>query len=299
MSLPLVKMASLDMLRGFVAVGRRMSITLAAQELCLTQSAVSRQVAALESQLGVPLLVRGHRSIHFTPEGERLFRTADAAMQQLQEVMGALRQGVQRQPVTVTASIGVTALWLLPKLGAFQAAHPGIDVRVAAHDRVLDLQQERIDLAIRYSARQPVGATRLFGETVVPVAHPAMAGDQTLAELMRSQVLLEFEQPQRPWLQWGDRLAAAGIDPMATRGMLRFNQYDQVVQAALAGHGIALGRIALVGVLIAQGRLVALGDAPDRRDEPSAYWLLQAEPTLRPEAALLAQCLCAEAAAPQ
>ncbi len=81
MSTPLVRLASLDLLRGFVAVGRRMSITLAADDLCLTQSAVSRQVSALEEALGVKLLVRGHRSIAFTPEGERLFRSADSAVQ--------------------------------------------------------------------------------------------------------------------------------------------------------------------------------------------------------------------------
>ena len=83
MSLPLLKLASLDLVRGFVAVGRRMSVTHAAEDLCLTQSAVSRQVAALETQLGVRLFERGYRSITFTPEGERLFRRADAAVQQL------------------------------------------------------------------------------------------------------------------------------------------------------------------------------------------------------------------------
>lgn len=91
MSLPLVRLPSLDLVRGFVAVGRRMSITLAAQDLCLTQSAVSRQIHALEESLGMKLLVRGHRSIAFTPEGERLFRSADGAIQQLQDVIGELQ----------------------------------------------------------------------------------------------------------------------------------------------------------------------------------------------------------------
>ena len=116
MSTPLVRLASLDLLRGFVAVGRRMSITLAADDLCLTQSAVSRQVSALEEALGVKLLVRGHRSIAFTPEGERLFRSADSAVQQLQDAIGAIRVAAERRPVTITASIGVTGLWLLPRL---------------------------------------------------------------------------------------------------------------------------------------------------------------------------------------
>ncbi len=84
MSRSLVRLPSLDLIRGFVAVGRRMSITLAARDLCLTQLAVSRQIHGLETALGCKLLVRGHRSIAFTPEGERLFRSADSAVQQLQ-----------------------------------------------------------------------------------------------------------------------------------------------------------------------------------------------------------------------
>src|SRR5690606_18652405 len=118
MSVPLVRLFSLDLLKGFVAVGRRMSITLAADDLCLTQSAVSRQVHALETHLGVKLFGRKHRGVSFTPEGERLFRSADSAIQQLQDVAGELRRTDGRRPVTVTASIGVTGLWLLPRLGS-------------------------------------------------------------------------------------------------------------------------------------------------------------------------------------
>jgi DNA-binding transcriptional LysR family regulator len=91
MSLPLARLSSLDLIRGFVAVGRRMCITLASQDLCLTQSAVSRQISALEDQMGVKLLLRGYRSIAFTSEGERLFRSADAAVRQLQDAMGEIR----------------------------------------------------------------------------------------------------------------------------------------------------------------------------------------------------------------
>src|ERR1044071_112567 len=107
MSLPLVRLSSLDLVKSFVAVGRRMSITLASQDLCLTQSAVSRQINALEKQLGVKLLIRGHRSIAFTQEGARLFRSADGAVQQLQDVMGEIHTTGALKPVTLSASIGV------------------------------------------------------------------------------------------------------------------------------------------------------------------------------------------------
>src|ERR1700761_7283863 len=176
MSVTLGQLASLDLVRGFVAVGRRMSITLAARDLCLTQSAVSRQVHALEAQLGVPLLLRGYRSIAFTPEGERLFRSADGALQQLQDVMGDIGTHGAQRPVTLSASIGFTGLWLLPRLSHFQQAHPGVDLRVSASDRVADLRNDGIDLAIRYAsaAAAPEGALRLFGESIAPVAHPSL-----------------------------------------------------------------------------------------------------------------------------
>ena len=280
MPTPLVRLASLDLIRGFVAVGRRMSITLAAKDLCLTQSALSRQVHALEDLLGIALFKRGYRSISFTPEGERLFRIADTAVQQLQDVFETLNQPQGRLPVTITASIGVTGLWLLPRLNRFQQRHPELDLRVAAIDKNLDLRAEGIDLGIRYctAAAAPPGAVRLFEEAVVPVAHPSL-GLTRLDDnaLLHQQVLLEFEGPRRPLLRWADQLAAMGLDDAHPSGMLRFNQYDQVIQAALAGQGIALGRIALIEPLLADGRLVALADGTAGRTTAYGYWLYQAD----------------------
>src|SRR5579871_4215663 len=124
MSGSIAQVPSLDLIRGFVAVGRRMSITLAAGDLFITQSAVSRQIRALEDMLGVKLLQRGHRSIRFTAEGERLFREANAAIQSLQDAVGAVRVSSARPPVTITCTIGVAGLWLLPRLSDFQRTHP-------------------------------------------------------------------------------------------------------------------------------------------------------------------------------
>jgi DNA-binding transcriptional LysR family regulator len=279
MSLPLVRLAGLDLIRGFVAVGRRKSITVAAQDLCLTQSAISRQVHTLEEQLGVKLFVRGYRSITFTAEGERLFRIADSSVQQLQDVMGALTTSRDRLPVTITASIGVTALWLLPRLTGLQQRYPAIDLRVAAHNKNLDLRNEGVDLAIRYCAQAaaPPGALRLFGETVVPVASPALkVGPLASPRGVAGHVLLEFDDPARPWLQWADRLAALGQPASKPKGFLRFNQYDSVIQAAVAGQGIALGRWALVAPMLQDGRLRALEDVALTVESAHAYWLLQA-----------------------
>lgn len=297
MPLPLVRLTSLDLIRGFVAVGRRMSITLAAHDLCLTQSAVSRQINALEEQLGVKLLTRGHRSIAFTKEGERLFLSANGAVQQLQDVLGDIHIAVNSRPVTLSASIGVTGLWLLPRLSRFQKLHPGVDLRVSANNRLADLRNDGIDLAIRYTtpADAPIGSVRLFGESIAPVAHPSLA-TRTLTSVagVSKLNLLEFDDPQRPWLQWREWLAARGWPDAKPRGFLRFNQYDQVIQAALAGQGVALGRLQLIQPLLDEGRLVLVKSPQGQMETTHAYWLIQSEEHPREDVRRVAAWIASE-----
>lgn len=300
MSLPLLRLHSLDLLRGFVAAGRRMSMTQAAEDLCLTQSAISKQIRALEDMVGARLFKRSHRTIAFTPEGERLFRAADIALQQLQDAMGALVERHSPRPVTITASIGVAGLWLLPRLGNFQKKHPHADVRVAANNAVMDLRAEGVDLAIRYCTAQaaPKGALRLFGDTIAPVASPQL-GIRSLGpgKGLSACHLLEFDDLRRPWLLWKTWLSALGLERAPNKGVLRFNQYDQVIHAAIAGQGIALGRMELLAPWIAEGKLVELKVPLARPMSEHAHWLIQAEPQPRREVRLLAEWLQAEAAA--
>jgi len=301
---PISRAASLDDVRCFVAVARRMSVTVAAEDLSLTQSAVSRRIQTLEAALGVRLLVRGYRSIGLTPEGERLFAAADTAVRRLQDGIAAVMAGGERRPVTITASIGVTALWLLPRLGGFQQAHPDIDVRLAADNKVLDLRTGAADLAVRYCAEAgaPPGARHLFDEVVVPVVHPARAGlrldgpaAQARTTLART-VLIEYDDPRRPWLRWADRLEAMGLADAPPRGVVHYNQYDQVIQAALIGQGVALGRLALVEPMIADGRLAALDAIREERPAGYGYWLVAADTATRPEVATVIGWIMAEAA---
>lgn len=302
MSIPLAKLVSLDLLRGFVAVGRRMSITLAAHDLFLTQSAVSRQIHGLEEALGVKLFRRGHRAISFTAEGERLFRSADGALQQLQDAIGALHDGLRQRPVTLTASIGFVGLWLLPRLGGFQARHPELEVRLSANNELVDLRQEGLDIAIRYCAGNavPAGARRLFGERIAPVAHPALAIDRLdRPEIIAGSVLLEFEGDQRPWWSWQVWLESQGWADVKPKGILRFNQYDQMIHAAMAGQGIALGRMELVSSLVADGRLRALPTPQPGPASSHVYCLLQAEAQPGREVQLVIEWIVAEAALTQ
>jgi LysR family transcriptional regulator, glycine cleavage system transcriptional activator len=291
------RLPSLDLVRGFVAVGRRMSITLAAEDLFLTQSAVSRQVLALEDALGVKLLNRGYRSLSFTSEGERFFRVADRAIEQLQSGVNAVVAGGHREPVTITASIGVSGIWIMPRLSRFQQRHPDIDVRVAANNKVLDLKTQGADIAIRYcpAAQAPPGSHRLFGEAVIPVAHPSLGVDRLDVATISDHVLIEYDDPRRPWLHWADRLHSMGLSGVKPKGVLRYNQYDQVIQAALAGQGIALGRVALIESLLSERRLLVVGGAGPDLAHGYAFWLVQADLEPRLDVKVVVDWIKAEA----
>jgi DNA-binding transcriptional LysR family regulator len=189
-------------------------------------------------------------------------------------------------------------------LGRFQSAHPEVDVRIDADDRVLDLDRERIDVSVRYCPPQiaPEEAVYLFSEELVPVCSPALLRDRARplakpTDLSR-HVLLEVDDPHRPapWLRWLAWLRQAGVPALKPAGMLTFNYYDQLIRAALTGQGVALGRSGLVRELIEDGSLAApfrLVAATDR-----AYYAVTAGFARgRPEVACFMDWLVREARA--
>jgi len=175
-----------------------------------------------------------------------------------------------------------------------------VDVRIAASDRVEDLRGEGIDLAIRYCAKEsaPEGAERLFGETVVPVAHPALGIDALDSpRSLERQFLLEFDGANFPWLRWHEWLKTQGWDKVKPKGTLRFNQYDQVISAAVAGQGIAIGRVKLLGPMLSDGRLKVLAAPRPGPATSYAYWLIKARPNPRPDVLTTARWIKAQAEA--
>lgn len=272
---PLLRLPPLDPLRGFVVAARHLSFTRAAEALCLTQSAISRQIQTLESALGLRLFERGTRQLALTPAGAQLLREAEGWLMDYATLAERLRAGQRRRPVTVTASIGIATLWLVPRLAQFQRLHPDIDVRLAAGNRLLDLRRDGIDVAIRYCADKdaPAGAERLFGESVVPVASPTLDCAVLDKDTLPGLALLEFDDPRYPWLRWDDWLAAAGLEGVSPRARLTYSHYDQLIHAAVAGQGVAIGRAQLVDRLIASGQLVPLGNG-QRDIAGRGFWLI-------------------------
>ena len=257
--------ASLDFFKGFEAAARHLSFTKAAEELFLTQSAVSRQIQALEESLGVKLFARRNRGLALTEAGQQMYRAADLALRTLREAAERVVPGNKQKMVTVTSSMAFCSLWLIPRLSAFRKAHADVDVRISANNSVLDLDREQIDLAIRYCplSAAPSGSIRMFGEEIVPICGRQMLKDGTrplkAATDLRNHTLLHFDHPEGsiPWMSWSVWLESAGVPDLKPAGSLRFSHYDQVVAAAIAGQGVALGRRPLVANLIADGSLVA------------------------------------------
>jgi LysR family transcriptional regulator, glycine cleavage system transcriptional activator len=165
-------------LQGFEAAARHLSFTRAAAELCLSQSAISRQVQMLESQLGVSLFVRKTRQLVLTPEGEKLLLTVQDVLQRLASTVAGFRLS-RRRPVTVSTTVGIASLWLVPRLANFLDRHPEIDVRVSANNRLVDIEREGIDLALRYVTvdQRPANCRLLAGEDIFPVGAPEVLRD--------------------------------------------------------------------------------------------------------------------------
>lgn len=276
------RLPSLDFLKGFEAAGRLLSFTRAAEETFVTQSALSRQVAALEAGLGVPLFVRKHRALSLTPAGVAFHREVTAALGVLAMAADGARGASHAPGLTVSTTVSFASLWVIPRLAAFRARQPDVDVYVSADDRLIDLGRGEVDVAVRYlsDARAPEGAVRLFGERMMPVVSPQLVRRggtplTTPADLAR-HVLLHLDDPEgrTPWLEWGVWLAANGQPGLKPAGSLRFKLYDQLIQAAVGGQGVALGRVPLIAEHLRDGRLRA--PFPKRYESARGYYAVVA-----------------------
>jgi len=259
------RLPSLDLLKGFEAAARLLSFTKAGEELYLSQSAVSRQIQELEEQLGVRLFERRHRALALTEDGRTLYAAAAQALATMRAVTDRLRAGRGRQTLAVTTTQSFASLWLIPRLAGFTRKHPELDVRISAETRVLDLERDGLDLAIRHGPATMVGphVLRLFGERVFPVCSPKLMEDKKkpLREPadLRHHVLLQYDDPdgRHPWLHWKTWLEVERLTDLRPAGSLVFSGYEQIIPAAVGGFGVALGRSPLVRKLLASGELVA------------------------------------------
>jgi len=274
------ELPGLDLLKGFEAAARHLSFTKAGGELFLTQSAISRQVQTLEEQLGVKLFQRRTRALLLTDEGQRYYKAVRAALDDLRAATASVRKDAGAAVLTVSTTVTFASLWLVPKLAGFQSAQPGVQVRLVAENRLQDLDRERIDIAVRYCppAIAGRGATKLFGERVLPVVSPKVAARLKLErpEDLARAVLLEYDGvPHTVWLTWPVWFETMKVPMPRPAGTQQFTQYHQIIQAAVAGQGVALGRVPLVDQLLRTKELVApFGRTRTTAAESRAYYVV-------------------------
>lgn len=297
-----VRLPPLDLLLTFEAAARLLSFTRAAEERFVTQSAVSRQIRALEDELKVALFRRGHRALELTAEGQLLAAACRQALGQLRETVARLRAPSARRVLTITTTPGLASLWLIPRLAHFTRRHSGVDVRLDVTFERRDLVRDDIDVAVRYGTADSAEGTKLFDEEVLPVCSPALLapGSPPLrrpADLAQ-HTLLRMDQDMSAAfgmpLEWRSWLAAMGVPDLEPRAMLTFSNYDEEIGAAVHGQGVALGRRPLVDRLLADGRLVA--PFGGTLSSPRAYFVVFNPLSAgRPEAQALAKWLLEEA----
>lgn len=304
-------------LRAFEAVARHLNFRAAAEELSLTQSAVSRQIQALEEEVGATLFLRHTRAVELTSAGSQLLRAANAALERVDGAVRQIRQSAGRKSVAITTWASFASMWLIPRLEAFQRDHPDIDIRIDATDASIDLSTADVDLALRYAVPQavPADAVRLFGEKLTPVASPWLLQSHPIRRIedLAGCALIEAGDAHRTrhlewltWQRWLDHFAGPEPAPRGRKALqkprlnpqrwLYFNYAQQIVQAAIIGQGVALARLPLVAESLASGALVE--PLPHARiDSPLVYWLMVSPRSAqRPEVKAFADWLLQQAA---
>ncbi len=249
----------LNGLRAFEAAARHLSFTRAAEELFVTQTAISHLIRKLEDQLGVKLFLRRIRAVELTADGEAYLPAVRAAFEDLRLATAKLLGPRAPGAVIVSTTTSLAAKWLFPRLGDFRARYPDIDIRLSTTTSVVDLAAEGIDLGIRYGRGvwPGVDAHWLMAEDIFPVCSPALlSGPVPLArpEDLAGHTLLHLSLYPDEWQHW---FTAAGVPArLAARPGLAFELNFMVIAAAIDGLGVALGRTAYVEADLAAGRLV-------------------------------------------
>ncbi|MFC4727270.1 LysR substrate-binding domain-containing protein [Coralloluteibacterium thermophilus] len=251
------RLPPLAALRAFEAAARHLSFRCAAEELSVTPTAISHQIRLLERLLGLPLFERHVRRVSLTPAGAQLLPVLRDGFDAFERAIAGLSPQSRRSAVTVTATAFFTARRLIPALGDFQARHPGFELRLHASDEPVDLRRGVADVAVRYGGGPypDLVSEPLFRERFGVVCSPALGirapADLVGATLIHAEWRRRALQPD--WSRWCARAGAAGVD---TTAGLRFTDESHAIQAAIAGHGVAIASLTLVRDELARGVLV-------------------------------------------
>ena len=272
----LPRLPSLNGLRAFECAARHMSFTRAAEELNVTQTAISHQIRRLEDELGVRLFMRLKDGLALTDEGNAYLPGIRSAFLELRYSTEKLLESSNNSVLTISTLVSVASKWLLPRLPSFREAHPQIDVRISASTEWVDFRKGGIDAAIRYGDGNWPGlrADWLMADEIFPVCSPRLlTGDKPLntpVDLAHHPLLQVSGVTANDWNDW---LHAAGQPPLTAKGpRLTFDLAMMAVQAAIDGQGVCIGRSTYVDDDLRAGRLVAPFDL--RLKSASGFYLV-------------------------
>lgn len=272
------KIPSLNGLKAFESAARHESFTRAADELSVTQGAVSHQVKALEAELGIRLFIRKPRRLEITAAGRDYLDVIRDALDRIDEGTRRLRQRQSATALTVSISPNFASKWLVHRLGRFAGKHPAVDLHVRAEPEHIDFARADVDISIRHGDGlwRGLSVTRLCHEELFPVCAPTQK--QTALSLAEPRDLQEHSllhlDHREDWRKWLDVAGVTGID--LSKGPV-LDSASMVIDAAVNGQGIALARTALVAHDLIEGRLIR----PFKLSLPVnyAYWIVCPEAT--------------------
>ena len=245
-------------LRDFEAVARHLSFTKAAEELNVTQAAVSHQVKKLEEWLGAPLFLRLNRSIRLTKEGEAYAEPLKRAFDIIADATQAVLEKSEPNSISIATFDSIAANWLAPRIRKFQSHMPDSSIKIETRNYHTDFSEDDVDVEIRYGDGDWPGqhVTKISDEHIFPVCSKRLLGRKR--KLDNPDGVKKFELLHDEMVtDWADWLRAAGGDIEGADKGLRYNHSHIVIQAALAGEGMALGRSMLVADELERGNLIA------------------------------------------
>ena len=264
----------INALRTFEAAARHGSFKKAAEVLHMTPSAVSHQIKSLEDLLGVPLFRRATRQVRLTDQGRAYLPAVREALDLLRDATERVTRRADKAVLNISAAPSFAVGWLMPRLSAFQVAHPEIETRLSAQIETVDFEDSDIDLAIRHTAKVDTPglvAHRLMEEELIPVASPQLLAQQPLeavADLAKVQLIHSVPRMGR-WRSW---LRAMGAHKLDAESGPKFDHDAMAVQAALSAMGVAIVNRGLVEKQLADGTLVA--PFPHDLHSDLAFWLV-------------------------
>jgi LysR family glycine cleavage system transcriptional activator len=247
------QLPSLTALRAFEAAARHLSFTRAAEELSVTQGAVSHQVKALEGELGFKLFLRQHQGLVLTEAGQHCQTVAREAFDRLAAGIARVRGRAQNSVLSVSVLPSFAAKWLMPRLPRFLSAHPEVDLRVSAFERLVKFDTEDVDLGVRLGSGTWPGmhAVLLMADEIFPVCSPRLLGALRRPRDLARANLIHMEGHNK-WGEWLAKAGVAGVD--LSRGVV-FDQVSFGINAAIDGQGVVLARLSLVVEDLLAGRL--------------------------------------------